>query len=147
MRAPLGRGAKAHPSSRACCVAPRSHVLPESKKSERLGKNPRRTLTILSRRVCKEWARCRMDGNNQQDYPESSPTTGKLGSLCGLSRIESGTRVCKLFNRKLSMGTAIWKGSITFGLVSIPIRLHAAARPRRIALHQLHTAFHVTKRP
>jgi len=40
------------------------------------------------------------------------------------------------------MATAIWKGSINFGLVSIPIRLYAAARPRRIALHQLHSKCH-----
>lgn len=40
------------------------------------------------------------------------------------------------------MATPIWKGSITFGLVSIPIRLYAAARPRRIALHQLHNQCH-----
>ena len=37
------------------------------------------------------------------------------------------------------MPTAIWKHSITFGLVSIPIRLYAAARPKRIALHRLHS--------
>jgi DNA end-binding protein Ku len=40
------------------------------------------------------------------------------------------------------MPTAIWKGSITFGLVSIPIRLYAAARAKRIALHQLHSKCH-----
>jgi len=40
------------------------------------------------------------------------------------------------------MATPIWKGSITFGLVSIPVRLYAAARPRRIALHQLHNKCH-----
>lgn len=40
------------------------------------------------------------------------------------------------------MATTIWKGSITFGLVSIPIRLFAAARSRRIALHQLHNKCH-----
>lgn len=40
------------------------------------------------------------------------------------------------------MATAIWKGSITFGLVSIPIRLYAAARSRGIALHQLHDKCH-----
>jgi DNA end-binding protein Ku len=40
------------------------------------------------------------------------------------------------------MATAIWKGSITFGLVSIPIRLYAAARSRRIAMHQLHNKCH-----
>lgn len=36
------------------------------------------------------------------------------------------------------MATSIWKGSISFGLVSIPIRLYAAARPCKIGLHQLH---------
>jgi DNA end-binding protein Ku len=40
------------------------------------------------------------------------------------------------------MATAIWKGSITFGLVSIPIRLYAAARSRRVPLHQLHDKCH-----
>lgn len=40
------------------------------------------------------------------------------------------------------MATTVWKGSITFGLVSIPIRLYAAARPRRIELHQLHNKCH-----
>ena len=32
-----------------------------------------------------------------------------------------------------------WKGVISFGLVSIPIRLYPAARPSRINLHQLHS--------
>ncbi len=40
------------------------------------------------------------------------------------------------------MATTVWKGSITFGLVSIPIRLYAAARPQRIPLHQLHNKCH-----
>lgn len=40
------------------------------------------------------------------------------------------------------MAISVWKGSITFGLVSIPIRLYAAARSRRIALHRLHSKCH-----
>ena len=36
------------------------------------------------------------------------------------------------------MASSVWKGTISFGLVSIPIRLYAAARPRRTALHQIH---------
>jgi DNA end-binding protein Ku len=40
------------------------------------------------------------------------------------------------------MATTIWRGSITFGLVSIPIRLYAAARSKRVALHQLHDKCH-----
>jgi len=38
------------------------------------------------------------------------------------------------------MATAVWKGMISFGLVSIPIRLYAAARPKRTNLHQIHKA-------
>ena len=40
------------------------------------------------------------------------------------------------------MASTVWKGIISFGLVSIPIRLYAAARPKRIALHQLHNKCH-----
>ncbi len=37
------------------------------------------------------------------------------------------------------MPSSAWKGFISFGLVSIPIRLYAAARSTRIELHQLHS--------
>jgi len=36
------------------------------------------------------------------------------------------------------MATSVWKGYITFGLISIPIRLFSAARSERISLNQLH---------
>src|SRR5258706_12918301 len=36
------------------------------------------------------------------------------------------------------MAASVWKGMISFGLVSIPIRLFAAARPKRTSLHQIH---------
>ena len=36
------------------------------------------------------------------------------------------------------MAASVWKGMISFGLVSIPIRLYAAARAKRINLHQIH---------
>ncbi|MGC1105869.1 MAG: Ku protein [Candidatus Acidiferrales bacterium] len=36
------------------------------------------------------------------------------------------------------MASSAWKGFITFGLISIPIRLYAAARTYRVELHQLH---------
>src|ERR1700733_11746199 len=35
-----------------------------------------------------------------------------------------------------------WKGFITFGLVSVPIRLSPAARTERISLNQLHSVCH-----
>jgi len=36
------------------------------------------------------------------------------------------------------MASSVWKGMISFGLVSIPIRLYAAARTKRTYLHQIH---------
>jgi DNA end-binding protein Ku len=39
----------------------------------------------------------------------------------------------------LLMASSVWKGVISFGLVSIPVRLYAAARGSRILLHQLHS--------
>ncbi|HEV2500422.1 MAG TPA: Ku protein [Terriglobia bacterium] len=36
------------------------------------------------------------------------------------------------------MASTIWKGHLSFGLVSPPLRLYAAARSERVKLHQLH---------
>ena len=36
------------------------------------------------------------------------------------------------------MATTVWKGHLTFGMVSIPVRLFRAARPEKVKLHQLH---------
>jgi DNA end-binding protein Ku len=36
------------------------------------------------------------------------------------------------------MASTIWKGYITFGLISIPVRLYAAARSDRISFNQIH---------
>lgn len=44
------------------------------------------------------------------------------------------------------MATSVWKGSISFGLLSIPIRLYPAARPERINLHQIHKKSHTRLR-
>jgi DNA end-binding protein Ku len=40
------------------------------------------------------------------------------------------------------MATSVWKGHLTFGLISIPIRLFSAARTERISLNQLHNECH-----
>jgi len=40
------------------------------------------------------------------------------------------------------MATTVWKGHLTFGLISIPIRLSAAARGERISFNQLHNECH-----
>jgi DNA end-binding protein Ku len=36
------------------------------------------------------------------------------------------------------MATSVWKGHLTFGLISIPIRMFAAARGERVSFNQLH---------
>lgn len=44
------------------------------------------------------------------------------------------------------MPSSVWKGSITFGLLSIPIRMYTAARSERVELHQLHKKCHTRLR-
>jgi len=36
------------------------------------------------------------------------------------------------------MATSVWKGHLTFGLISIPVRMFAAARGERVSFNQLH---------
>src|ERR1700736_3828639 len=40
------------------------------------------------------------------------------------------------------MASSVWKGYLSFGLLSIPIRLFTAARGERISLNQLHEVWH-----
>jgi len=40
------------------------------------------------------------------------------------------------------MASTIWKGHLTFGLISIPVRMFAAARSERISFNQLHKECH-----
>jgi DNA end-binding protein Ku len=40
------------------------------------------------------------------------------------------------------MATSVWKGHLTFGLISIPIRMFAAARGERVSFNQLHNVCH-----
>jgi DNA end-binding protein Ku len=44
------------------------------------------------------------------------------------------------------MAAAAWKGFISFGLITIPVRLYAAARSSRLQLHQLHRKCHTRLR-
>jgi DNA end-binding protein Ku len=43
-----------------------------------------------------------------------------------------------LYFSRWTMAATVWKGYITFGLVSIPIRLFVAARPEHVEFHQVH---------
>lgn len=38
------------------------------------------------------------------------------------------------------MAATVWKGHLTFGLVSIPVKLHRAARAEKVTFRQLHAA-------
>src|SRR2546427_6656989 len=40
------------------------------------------------------------------------------------------------------MATTVWKGHLPFGLISMPIRMFAAARGERISFNQLHNVCH-----
>ena len=40
------------------------------------------------------------------------------------------------------MASTVWKGYITFGLISVPVRLFAAARSERVSFNQLHNVCH-----
>lgn len=44
------------------------------------------------------------------------------------------------------MASSVWKGHLTFGLISIPIRLFTAARGERISFNQLHKECHTRLR-
>src|SRR5215470_1531008 len=37
-----------------------------------------------------------------------------------------------------SMAATVWSGFLTFGLISIPVRLYSGARGTRISFHMLH---------
>src|SRR6202007_829510 len=45
-----------------------------------------------------------------------------------------------LEERRTLMAASVWKGILSFGLVTIPSRLYAAARTKRTYLHQIHNA-------
>jgi DNA end-binding protein Ku len=38
------------------------------------------------------------------------------------------------------VAATVWKGHLSFGLISIPVRIYRAARPEKIAMHQLRRA-------
>src|SRR5215467_4221139 len=48
----------------------------------------------------------------------------------------------KLLRRSFCMASTVWKGHLTFGLISIPVRMTTAARSERISFNQLHKECH-----
>lgn len=45
------------------------------------------------------------------------------------------------------MASTVWKGHVTFGLVSIPVRLYKAAHSEKISFHQLHRPARAGRKP
>src|SRR3954451_4345205 len=45
------------------------------------------------------------------------------------------------------MSTSVWKGHITFGLISIPIKLYRAARAEKVSFRQLHRTWTASQKP
>ena len=39
---------------------------------------------------------------------------------------------------RTGMASTVWKGFLTFGLISVPVRLFAAARREHVSFHQIH---------
>jgi DNA end-binding protein Ku len=64
-----------------------------------------------------------------------------MGSLLGRWRTDQTLTFCR-FGKSLAadlpMPATVWKGYLSFGLVSFPIRLFAAARPESVHFHMLH---------
>lgn len=45
-------------------------------------------------------------------------------------------------NEVMNMASTVWKGHLTFGLVSLPVKLYSAARSETVSFNQLHKADH-----
>src|SRR3979490_834498 len=55
-------------------------------------------------------------------------------------RVRAQSQGCR--RRSVPMATTVWKGHLTFGLISMPVRMFAAARGERISFNQLHKECH-----
>ncbi len=60
-----------------------------------------------------------------------SPSTAKCP-------VANDIRTGYCFKCEESMASTVWKGYITFGLITIPVRLFAAARTERVSFNQIH---------
>src|SRR5438445_776730 len=68
-------------------------------------------------------------------------TTGSHPHKCGNESTEHArfkTHRSPVHCKEVAMSTAVWKGHLTFGLVSIPIKLYRAARAEKVNFRQLH---------
>jgi DNA end-binding protein Ku len=60
----------------------------------------------------------------------------------GFTGLRGGGAFLRLAGERNEMATSAWRGSLSFGLLTIPIRLYPAARSQHIQLHQLHSTCH-----
>ena len=76
-------------------------------------------------------------------YTNFAISTGRpQGKMSASLEQRLGAASCFLRRDRRVMATSVWKGYLTFGLLSIPIRLFSAARSERISLNQLHSVCH-----
>src|SRR5205814_5237447 len=47
-----------------------------------------------------------------------------------------------LYSGENSMASTVWKGYLTFGLLSLPVKLYSAARSETVSFNQLHKDDH-----
>src|SRR5579872_5419935 len=72
------------------------------------------------------------EGAVQEGIPQISVNT------CGLPAAR---------HRGTSMAATIWRGRLVFGLVSIPVRLHKAARRERVQFHNVYPMANASAAP
>jgi DNA end-binding protein Ku len=56
--------------------------------------------------------------------------------------VETQTRAARRGGEEFLMAASVWKGHLTFGLVTIPVRLFSAARSETISFNMLHKEDH-----
>src|SRR5260370_15868939 len=72
--------------------------------------------------------------------PRNALSGRAFGTLSTLLRPCSGPLGFTLGGKR--MASSVWKGTLTFGLLAIPVKLYTAARSQRMNLHQLHKVCH-----
>src|SRR6266568_3057064 len=60
----------------------------------------------------------------------------------GRLTLETRAQSLAVYRRSVQMATTVWNGHVTFGLISIPVRMFAAARGERISFNRLHKECH-----
>src|SRR5882762_503868 len=74
--------------------------------------------------------------------PPAQPTIRLASPLGGRLILKARAQSQACCRRSVPMATTVWKGHLTFGLISMPVRMTTAARGERISFNQLHKECH-----